>query len=210
MKKNFFIPIMIITLVGIGAGITLTRAFFSARKTTSGSKFTAGTLDLAIGQGISDPFVVENIGAEGNISGGKTWTIRNTGSLPGRLYMKLTNLKNISSGCINEPKTLADPLCAETNHEGNLGKVVKTKITLDGVDVITNNTLSTADQDKYGTQWNNLTPVIIPAGGSKTVALNWSASQDDYGNEIQGDNTQFDIEYNLVQLDAAVSPTVTP
>jgi len=207
MKKKTLLALVTIALVGIGGYVAVTGAFFSARRTTTGNKFTVGTLDLQVGSGVSDPFVVENIGASGDISGGKTWTIKNTGSLPGRLFMRLRNLVNNNGGCINDFKKAADANCL-TPTAGNLGAKLLTSVSLDGTKVFDGPTLATDQQESYGTQWAALPNVIIPAGESKTVGLTWAASETSYGNEIQGDSTQFDVEFNLVQLTNVV-PTNT-
>ena len=207
MKKKVLLALTIIALVGTGGYVALTGAFFSARRTTTANKFTVGTLDLKVGEGVQDPFVVENIGASGDISGSKTWTIHNTGTLPGRLFMRLRNLKNNNAGCINDFKTSADPNCL-TPAAGNLGAKLLTSVSLDSNVVFTGPTLATDLQESYGTQWAAMPNVIIAAGASKTVGISWTAAETSYGNEIQGDSTQFDVEFNLVQLTNVV-PTNT-
>ena len=207
MKKKVFLALTIIALVGTGGYVALTGAFFSARRTTTANKFTVGTLDLQVGTGASDPFIVENIGASGDISGSKTWTINNTGSLPGRLFFRLRNLKNNNAGCINDFKTAADPNCL-TPSAGNLGAKLLTSVSLNGTKVLDGLSLATDQQEAFGSQWAALPNVVIQAGQSKTVGIAWNAAETSYGNEIQGDSTQFDVEFNLVQLTNVV-PTNT-
>lgn len=207
MKKKIFISLLVIAIAGSGVGLLVTRAFFTDRETTTGNKFTVGTLDLEVG-GVNgqsaESFIIEGIGESGDIGGGKTWTVKNIGTLPGRLYFRLQNVVNEENGC-NEPEKVTEPAC-DTDNDGELGGVIKTKVTLDGTEVIVDKTLATASQAEYGTSWNALSQVVIPPGQSKTVGFSWSASENDYGNEIQSDSLKFDIDYNLVQMNAGPTP----
>ncbi|MEI6690368.1 MAG: hypothetical protein WCL07_01325 [bacterium] len=204
MKKQVFLGMVTIALVGIGAGAVLTGALFNSQQNTGSNKLSVGTLDLQLGENSSSPFVIENIGSLALIKGEKTWEVKNSGTLPGRLLLSVKNLNNKSSGCINEPKKLADPKCGETGHEGNLGKAVKATISIDGVDVVTGQTMANADQDKFVQLWDSLPQVILEPGQKKMIGFRLNADEADYGNEIQGDSLQFDIEFNLVQQPATI------
>ncbi len=208
MKKKIFISLLIITAVG-GLGFAATRAFFTDRETSTGSTFTVGTMDLAVGDANGsnvDPFVIEGIGASGDISGSKTWTVRNTGSLPGRVYFKLDNVVNYDNGC-NEPEALVDTTCGTPGAgQGELGNVITAKVAWDGVEKV-NSTLATANQGKIGTDWSALTPIILQGGESKTLKMEWATGQNDYGNEIQSDSLTFDSVFDLEQL---VTPSAVP
>jgi predicted ribosomally synthesized peptide with SipW-like signal peptide len=209
MKINRKILISLLVLASFGgAGIAVTRAFFTDRETVTGSKFTVGTLDMAVGTEngtISQPFVVENIGASGNIADGKTWEIKNVGTLPGRLFFKFANVVNAENGC-NEPEKIVDTTCEAANDPGEVGQTLKFSVKLDDEEVITGKTLSDADAATYGSVWNSLPNVVIAPGQSKQVGIEWVASESDYGNEIQSDSVAFDAAFNLVQMNAGTIP----
>lgn len=207
LNRKILISLLIVTLMG-GAGFAVTRAFFTDRETVTGSRFTVGTLDMAVGGEngtISQPFTVNNIGASGNIADGKTWEVQNVGTLPGRLFFRFENVVNAENGC-NEPEALVDTSCGETD-PGEVGQTLKVKVSLDGTEVISGKTLSDTDALTYGPAWSNLASVVIPPGGSKTVGISWEASENDYGNEIQSDSVDFNAVFNLVQMTAGPTPT---
>jgi predicted ribosomally synthesized peptide with SipW-like signal peptide len=199
-NKKVLYSVLLIIVVGLAA-VGGTYAYFTATRTTSANQFVAGTLDLDVASNGNklEPFVITNMGADGNIGGTKTWTITNTGSLPGRLYVRLQNLQNVSSGCINDQKKAADPDCAVSGHEGNLGKVVNLVMALNGADVASS-TLATAQMASIGTQWSALPQIVIQPGAQTTVTAHWATGENSYGNEIQGDSVVFDMNFRLVQL----------
>lgn len=206
-NKKILISALVI-LLAVTGGYAATRAFFSARQTVTESQFTVGTLDMSVtgdNNVANEPFVVQNIGASGGISGGKVWTIRNTGSLPGRLFFRFQNVVNAENGC-NVPEQQTEPACAADN-AGELGAVLQTVVNLDGTSVLTGKTLSDVDAATYGPAWSALDNVIIDAGASKTVGISWSASEDAYGNEIQSDSVGFNADFRLVQLISGPTPT---
>lgn len=208
MKKKAFLSLLVIASVGTGVGLLVTRAFFTDKETTTGNKFTVGTLDLEVGgkNGESaESFVIDGIGEAGDISGGKTWTVKNSGSLPGRLFFRLQNVVNEENGC-NEPEKVTEPAC-DSDNNGELGGVIKTKVTINGIEVIAGKDLATANQSEYGAAWSALPVVLLEPGQTKTIGFSWSATENDYGNEIQSDSVKFDVDYNLVQLIAGPTPT---
>lgn len=201
MKKKIIISAILIAAIG-STGFAATRAFFNARVTSTNSSFTVGTLDLSVNgkqEGV-DNIVVAGIGEEGNIEGGKTWTIKNTGSLPGKLSFKLDKLVNQENGC-NRAEKADEPDCGtgDLGDLGELGGVLTTTVLSNGVEVTTS-TLATANQNDYATAWNSKPAVIIPAGESATVTLNWSAAQSAYNNSIQSDSLTFDTVFDLTQI----------
>lgn len=199
-KKNVWISLMLITLIGGGAAVG-TFAYFTAQRTAAVNKFQVGTLDMSVTGNNSvanEPFVVENIGENGNISGTKTWTVKNIGSLPGRLQVRLNNVVNEENGC-NDQEKVVEPNCDDPAKEGDLGPVINAIVALDGVDKVSS-TLATNQQSKIGDDWNALDPVIIPAGGQKTVTIHWATPETAYGNEIQSDSVKFDTGFRLIQL----------
>ncbi len=161
-------------------------------------------LDVASNGQKLEPFIIDNIGENGDISGTKTWTVRNTGSLPGRLLIRLQNVINRENGC-NDQEKLAEPNC-ENDNEGELGAVIRPRILLDGEEKVSS-TLATADQSTIGLAWNALTPIILNAGEQKTVTITWSTTEDEYSNEVQSDSVEFDVDFRLIQLISGPTPT---
>ena len=198
MNKKIWYSISLIIIVASSASIG-TYSYFTADRTTSANKFVAGTLDLNVSANGNklEPFVVENIGNNPTISGSKVWTVKNTGTLPGRLLINLQNLSNLENGC-NDQEKLADPSCEEANKSGNLGKVIILKMSLDGQEK-TSSTLDNENFTKTGTDWGKLSPIILQPGEEKEVSAYWAANPGSYGNEIQSDSVQFDISFRLVQ-----------
>jgi len=201
MKKKILLSMVIIFAL-VGGTFMVTRAFFTDTETSAGNQFTVGTLDLEVGgaNGTNvEPFVVSNIGQEGDIAGSKTWTVNNTGSLPGRLYFRLEDVINQEFGC-NEPEAIVDTSCGNPGpQEGELGNKIVANIYLDNSVVHSGNLTSTSQAD-YTSAWTALPSVVIPAGGSVEVKMDWAANQADYGNEIQSDSLSFNVGFDLQQI----------
>jgi len=204
-----------VIVIGVVASLAIggTYAYFTATRTTSENKFTAGTLDLSVvaPDGTLAPFVIDNMGANGKIGGTKTWTITNTGSLPGRLMVSLKNVINEENGCANEQESDAAVIAAGSNcgavgKEGDLGKVVTLKVSLDGAEKVAS-TLASDQVLEIGDEWAKLDQIVIPAGEKKTVTTSWEATETSYGNEIQGDEIKFDMNFRLVQDIEGVVPS---
>jgi hypothetical protein len=198
MKKKIIISAIIIAAIA-GTGFAATRAFFNARVRSTNSSFTVGTLDLSVDgkQEDVDNIVVAGIGESGNITGGKTWTIKNIGTLPGKLYFKLDQLNNVENGC-NRAEKATETTC-ENDTVGELGNVLSTTILVNDSEIVTSK-LGNTNQEDYATAWNTKPAVIIPAGGEATVTMNWNTTANDYGNEIQSDSLTFDTIFDLVQI----------
>jgi len=216
-KKRVFLSLLIIAGISVLA-IAATRAFFTARRTQTGNKFTMGTLDLQIGATPqAEQFLVENIGEDGTITGQKVWAVKNTGSLPGRMFVRLRNLVNKENDC-NDQEKVVEPGC-DADTEGEMGSKLVSGFyysqTAPADNDVANMTLvgsthdlATANMDTYGSDWNAFTPVIIPAGETRYFGIKWNAGPTDYGNEIQSDSLEFEVEANLVQATAGL-PTPT-
>jgi predicted ribosomally synthesized peptide with SipW-like signal peptide len=197
MDKKVTYSTLLIAVVAVGA-IAGTFAYFTATRTTEANRFAAGTLDLDVASNgnVLEPFVIENMGENANISGTKTWTVENTGSLPGRFFLRLQNVVNEENGCNDQEKAI-EPAC-DADNEGELGDVITLNVALDGVDQVAS-TLATADQASIGSAWALLPEIILAPGEVREVTAYWSADEDSYGNEIQGDSTQFDMNFRLIQ-----------
>lgn len=205
-KKRLWLSVVIILAVA-AAAVGGTYAYFTATRTAAQNKFTAGTLDMSVtgdNNTANEPFVVDNIGENGNITGTKTWTIKNTGSLPGRLLVKLGSLVNEENGC-NDQEKAVEPDCDTTGKEGDMGKIINLQVAVDGTDVVSS-TLATANQNKIGDDWNAIAPIVIQPGQQKTVTFHWDTPESAYGNEIQSDSVRFDSVFRLVQLVSGPTP----
>lgn len=204
MDRKKLILAAALMLTATSLGVAGTAAFFTARRTVQTNRFAAGTLDLNVASNnVSlEPFVLDNLGENGNLSGSKTWTIRNTGSLPGRLLVRLQNLVNAENGC-NDQEKQADPTCDTPGKVGDLGSKVDLKLTLNGTQVVSS---KLNDEAKVGTDWNALTPVVVQPGQEVTVGANWALDENSYGNEIQSDSTAFDVDFRLIQQIAGPTP----
>ena len=145
---------------------------------------------------VNQPFVLENLGDDANISGTKTYTIKNTGTLPGRLMLRLQNVANLENGC-NDPETADEPNCANDT-EGELGALINLQIARDGTNVV-NSTLATANVGKVGNDWAGLTPIILQPDETTDVTLSWNLGRDEYGNNVQSDSVGFDANFRLIQ-----------
>lgn len=205
MSKRLWLSIGLIAAVAF-MGIGATFAFFIASRTTSTNKFTAGTLDLNVSANGNalEPFVIDNMGDNANISGTKTWTVKNTGTLPGRLLVRLQNVVNKENAC-NDQEKGTEPGC-ENDTAGELGGVITLKVALAGVDKV-ESTLATADEAKIGNDWNALTPIILQSNEETTVTAHWATSETGYGNEVQSDSVEFDMNFRLIQLINGPTPT---
>ena len=204
-RKKILLSLMLIAAVG-GAAIAGTYAYFTARRTVSTNRFASGTLDLNVSSNgqVNEPFVIENLGDNANISGSKTWTVKNTGSLPGRLLVRLNNVVNEENGC-NDPEKEIEPNC-EADTEGEIGGVITLNVSLDGQNKVSS-TLATANQNKVGTDWNALVPIVLQANETRTIGFDWATDEDAYGNEIQSDSVKFDAVFRLIQQINGPTPT---
>jgi len=104
VKKILFSLMAITLVIGlVGAGAF---AYFSDTETSTGNSFTAGTLDLKVnGSDVFVPYAVANL-KPGESRGTDTYSISNTGSLPGTLSFKVTNVTTNENGVI-EPEIAA-------------------------------------------------------------------------------------------------------
>jgi len=198
----------LVMIIGVAViGLASTQALFRDVEQSQRGVFVVGTLDMNVeepnGQ-VAESIVVSNVGESSTLEGGKTWVVRNVGSLPGRLNFSLDNIRNIENGC-NEPEALVDATCGNSGvGEGELGQNIQTQVTL-----TTNNsatpvilaTLATDQAGLYKEQWvANVKNRIIPPGDSVEVTFTWQADNYAFGNEVQSDSVMFDVVYELEQV----------
>lgn len=201
MNKRVVTSLLVVLAVAL-ATFAATSAYFSSNSSTTGSKFVVGTLDLAVGGtgGSSvEPFLIDNIGETSVTSGSKTWVVTNKGTLTGRLYFKLVNVSNTENGC-NTPELAVDASCDNPGTgQGELGKQIAIKVYLNDL-MVAESDLDEVNKNKITAAWSNLTPVMLKAGETARVKLEWLMANESYGNEIQSDSLGFDVDFSLVQV----------
>lgn len=167
-------------------------AYLNAKKSISTNKFSAGTLDLDVksGDSINQPITIDNVGANGKIGGSRTWIVRNTGTIEGKLIFGLQNISNLDNGC-NEPEIEAEPNCQIDNF-GELGKVIVVKALIDGQEIATTTLENNRDfvNDKV---------ILLKPNEEIKMILNWEENPNGYGNEVQSDTVSFDMVFRLDQ-----------
>lgn len=201
MNARTFLALVVIAFA-VGVGYSTTQALFSDTVKNSGTTFTVGTLDLDVESkdgSTNEAFIIGDIGADGNLSGSKTWVVNNAGSLKGKLFFNLSNILNNENGC-NEPEAAVDETCSNPGAgEGELGEVITAKVFLDDTEKFST-PLSADGEDLVGKKWKELAEIILDTGDSVEVKMEWYANPEDYGNEIQSDSLEFDISFDLVQV----------
>ncbi|MBU0978243.1 hypothetical protein KKF92_00220 [Patescibacteria group bacterium] len=215
INKNFISSNLVRNLfmiIGVAAvGLASTQALFRDVEQSQQGVFVVGTLDMSVeepnGQ-VAESIVVNNVGESSNIQGGKTWVVRNVGSLPGRLNFGVDNIRNIENGC-NEPEALVDVTCSSPGvGEGELGQNIQTQVTLTKNNTATQVILATLATDQAGVykeQWiANVSNRKIPPGGSVEVTFAWQTDNYAFGNEVQSDSVMFDVVYELEQITGGV------
>lgn len=208
MKKILALTIVILLIVGIVGGGTW--AYFSDTASSTGNTWTAGTLVLSeatSGTNVKTSMVVTPVGGiNGSVqfgltdpvkpgsSGTITWTLNNTGNVPGTLTL-------VSAATFNEnppenaPEHLADPTDAI-----GLGQKLMVWVTRDGTDIlgatgIANYVPMSGLQAALNLEINR----TVTIGTPMVYVLNWAVPTT-VGNEIQGDSANLNITFTLNQI----------
>ena len=219
MKRIIFSLMTLVAVLSV-AGVG-SMAYFSDTETSSGNSFTAGTLDLKIGDGsdgwlddpvpavISAAYLDSGIGLINNLKPGDEGTItvpiKNDGSVDGIASLQLTNLTDYENG-VNEPECLAEggtwngqtgctgctTGCGDPGEdEGELSEFLDVVIKYGG------------EVKDSGTLFE-LEGKVIPlgnllAGEEKDVVMVFSLDYDEVDNIVQSDSVDFDIIFDLIQ-----------
>jgi hypothetical protein len=219
--KKLLAAAVLVPVVGLAGyqAYNFTSALFTDTETSTTNTFAAGTLNMTVGgeDGHAfENFDISNIGASGVVSGGKEWTITNTGTVPGYLTFKLNDVTNLENGC-NEAEKATESACeADTN--GELGDYTHVTVQLDRDgdgqydETVVTSDLADDSESEYASQWNtNAAPVLVDRGKSVKVKMNWSTDPNEYDNRIQSDSLSFGIQYDLTQVvPTNNTPTPTP
>lgn len=185
----------------LSVGIYSSFALFSARTSRPGGAFSVGTLDLSVTDaagGASESFVIDNLGSDPNPKGSKSWLVKNTGTLSGRLTLATVGLLNTENGC-NGQEAPVDNTCGNPGEgAGELGGVIRARVSVNDQEVVPW-TKAFADKETLGAVWKAVPSVVLSGGESVKLTLDWEIRPEDYGNEIQSDSLEFNVTVNLEQ-----------
>ena len=214
MKKIIGLSIAALLIIGIvGVG---TFASFSDTATSTGNTWTAGTLVLSqvtTGSAVNSSAVVTpGGGINGSVqfgltdpvkpgsSGIITWTLNNTGNVPGKLT--LVSATTFNDTATNAPKAAAlaalaisDPLAWGTPWD--LSKEMMVWVTRDTADIL-GTTGTYVAMSGLQTALNNEVDKTITIGTPMVYVLHWQVPPT-VGNEIQGDSASLNITFTLNQ-----------
>lgn len=199
--KKIILTALVLGFV-LAAGVYGSMALFSARTQKPGGAFTVGTLDLSVADGNnsgSESFVIDNIGATPDASGQKIWKITNTGSLSGRLTLGTAKYQNLENGCNDQEKAVDETCDNPGNGEGELGNAIRARILIDGKEVVPWSGIFKSEEE-LSRVWQSIPPVILTAGQTVQLTLDWKVGEGDYGNEIQSDSLAFNVLVDLEQV----------
>ena len=129
MKRKILFSLMTIALVGalIGGGIY---AYFSDVETSTGNTFTAGTLNLKVGD--DDPTTVSISVPDlkpTDTGSAATWVTKNIGSITGTLDVAIGSITN-NENTLTEPESAAGDATGGAT-EGELGSFLEVAVWLD-------------------------------------------------------------------------------
>ena len=126
MDTRILMSILVIGVVAMAAGAG-TFAYFSDTETSEGNTFTAGTLNLKVGDVDSTTEKINIPNLKPDDSGNAAdWTVQNTGSITGDLSISIPSITN-NENTITEPEQDA----GDTSNTGELGSYLKVSIWLD-------------------------------------------------------------------------------
>lgn len=191
MKRILF-SVMTIAMVGllIAGGVF---AYFSDVESSTGNSFTAGTLDLSVDG--ANPWASTKITASNmapGASGVATMTLKNEGTIDGTLTVDLKNLLD-AEGANPEPETDKDePGDLSANMDIALWVDANQDGVQDGGETVLYSGKLNAEAGPYSVG-------TLAAGATTYVSLSYSIDSS-VGNDIQGDISTFDIEFNLTQV----------
>jgi len=191
--KKILLSLATIGVVGAIA-VSATGAWFSDTETSTGNTFTAGTLDLAVnGQNTGIiPVVVGNIAP--GWSKDITYTVKNTGSISGKLSLKSGSVVNTEGLNPESEGDIVEP--------GELGANIQVEATVGGTSLGVVGTLNDLDSAE------DVLLTSLNAGEEKTIVLRLFVDEE-VGNDIQGDTVTADFTLSLDQTQAYVDETTT-
>ena len=214
IKKSILESILMIGIVAamMTAG---TQSYFSDTETSGGNTFTAGTLNLQVGD--DDPctihITIDNIAPGWSKSW--LWKLENTGSLDGNLTVEFSEIINNDNG-LTEPESAVDTTGGDD--EGELGQylIVKKFDMRSGpgtspwtlTDINDNTfvcdygfTLNEYGGRTFSTYWpyDGCGYCTLESGETQYCFLQLELPSD-VGNIVQSDSVEFDITFSLEQV----------
>jgi len=182
INRKVLASVFIISMLAFSLGYG-TMSLFSDTETSSGNTFTAGTLNLKVGD--NDPttwnFAISNL--KPGDSGSESVTVTNTGTLDGKLSITFSNL-------VDAENVVYEPELPDTDADGELAEVLHLVITIDGTTIY--------DGMASGITGASLPDYSLGHGVSKTFTVAYGIDSA-VGNNIQSDIAGFDITFSLAQ-----------
>ena len=209
MNKKILISLSTIAAVAaIAIGGTV--AYFSDTETSTGNTFSAGTLNLQVGN--YDPTSVKITLSNmkpGDAANAATWLVKNTGSIAGKLTVGVGAITNNENDCI-EPEQEGDSTCGAT--DGELGANLKVAFWMD---VNEDGYWSSGDYyltfDGNKTSWATSDETTLPSAAYNILNNYGGKTWTDVQTNITGGAGNFRVEYdlpggtgNIIQSDSSV------
>ena len=202
MNKKILISL---SIIGVVAAIAIggTIAYFSDTETSTGNTFTAGTLNLKVGD--NDPtgwnFQIGDI--KPGDSGFQEVILQNTGSLDGYLHITFTNLVNDDISCTDPERDVEGGDCGVSLDPGK-GELAENLDILIYLDVNADNDFDLGTdtliyQGKAeGILEGDMFNYSLPVSASRDFRIKW-VLDNSIGNIVQTDTTGFDVIFELTQ-----------
>ncbi len=197
MKKIIKSLAVIVAVAAIGAGATF--AVFSDTEVSEGNTLSAGTLDLKVdGEDYPNIETMTFADVKPGDSFSKTWKVRNTGSLDGKVKIKIDNIVSNDEGC-NDPEKEAEELeygsasCGD--NEGELARFLRTQVFQSHVNV--ESPIGDGISDYHANALTGRNPSGSPYGGMLYIE----------GNEMEG-QTLGQNDFQMVKLDISLDEDV--
>jgi predicted ribosomally synthesized peptide with SipW-like signal peptide len=220
--RKILVGLMTIALVGamINGGI---HASFSDTETTAGNTFTAGGLNLKVGDNdpVTASIAVLNIKPTDNGSAAN-WLTKNIGTINGNLSIGISSITNYEN-VLTEPESAAGDTTANVT-EGELGSLLKVAIWLDadesatwnsgdialksdgatltstGVEALPYDYLDNYSNDSYSSVIAMTTDDSAPGGTDEhQFMVDYEFPEDANDDQAQSDSATFAITFTLVQ-----------
>ena len=198
MNKNILISLIVVSVMSaIAIGGTI--AYFSDTENSTNNTFSAGILNLKVGD--NDPttwnFQIEDI--KPGDKGYQEIIVQNIGNLDGYLHITFANLIDDDFSC-SGPESEVDATCG-AGKAGELAENLDILIYLDenSNDAFNLGTDTLVYQGKVkGILQADLFNYYLAKGASRDFRIEWQLSSS-IGNIVQTDKTGFDINFELTQ-----------
>lgn len=124
--------------------------------------------------------------------------IKNTGTLPGRLYISILDIANGENGCTEAE--IEDESKCNLDAVGELGRHMLFEVYKDGK-LLASTKLDNESANSFADDWKKIEPVLVSAKSDLKLNLVMKMDGKPFNNEIQSDQLAFDIEYRLDQME---------